>query len=134
MAETTDYRAINKQLKNEFDFRVIGKHMQSIRKSRGMTQAEVAEKMKLGTKYYASIEAGAVKISFQRFLQFVVLMQASSDYLLSGCHPEYQTLFSCKGDVCKERLVLNGLLDQCSDELIKTLCVITQSLMSTKDE
>lgn len=103
--------------------------MQSVRKSHGMTQAEVAERMKLGVKYYASLEAGTVKISFQRFLQFVVIMQASSDYLLSGCHPEYPPRFSCPDGACKERILMNKLLDQCSDDLTRTLYVIAQGLI-----
>lgn len=111
MPDAIDYREINKQLKAEFDFKIIGKHMQSVRKAHKMTQAEVAEKMKLGTKYYASLEAGTVKISFQRFLQFIVIMQASSDYLLSGCHPEYPPQFPCPDGACKERVMLNKLLD-----------------------
>lgn len=134
MSDTSDYRAVNKQLKAEFDFKIIGKHMQSVRKKRGMTQAEVAEKMKLGTKYYASMEAGAVKISFPRFIQFVILMQASADFLLSGCHPEYPPQFACPGEACKERIMLNKLLDQCPDDLRKTLYVIAQGLIAANNE
>lgn len=130
MPDIADYRAINKQLKAEFDFKVIGKHMQSVRRARGMTQAEVAEIMKLGTKYYASMEAGTVKISFSRFLQFIVIMQASADNLLLGCHPEYPSQFSCPDGACKERVMLNRLLDQCSDDLIKTINVIVQGLIA----
>lgn len=133
MSDNADYRAINRQLKADIDFHIIGNHMQVVRKARGMTQAAVAEKMKLGTKYYAAMEAGAVKISFSRFLQFIIIMQTSADYLLSGCQPNYPTQFSCPTDACKERVLLNRLLDQCSDDLTKTLYVIAQGLIVNKN-
>ena len=133
MPDTTDYRTVNRQLKAGFNFKIIGKHMQSVRKRRGMTQSEVAEEMKLGTKYYASMESGAVKISLPRFLQFIIIMQTSADYLLSGCHPEYPPqLASCEG-VCKERIILNKLLDQCPDEMIRTLNIIVQGLIAASN-
>lgn len=134
MSDTTDYRAVNKQLKAECDFKIIGKRMQSVRKERGMTQAEIAEKMKLGTKYYASMEAGAAKISFPRFLQFIIIMQSSADYLLSGCHPEYPTQFACPDEACKERVLLNKLLDQCPDDLIRTIYVVAQGLIASNNK
>ena len=126
MRKNTEYLAVNKQLQSEIDYRVIGRHMQAIRQKCGMTQAVVAEKMKLGVKYYAALEAGTESISLSRLIQFICLMQSSSDTLLAGCHPDYPPLHTCQENVCHERILLNKLLDQCSDELIRTLYVIAQ--------
>ena len=94
MRKNTEYLAVNKQLQSEIDYRVIGRHMQAIRQKCGMTQAVVAEKMKLGVKYYAALEAGTESISLSRLIQFICLMQSSSDTLLAGCHPDYNNLRS----------------------------------------
>ena len=104
--------------------------MQAIRQKCGMTQAVVAEKMKLGVKYYAALEAGTESISLSRLIQFICLMQSSSDTLLAGCHPDYPPLHTCQENVCHERILLNKLLDQCSDELIRTLYVIAQGILN----
>ena len=130
MRKNTEYLAVNKQLQSEIDYRVIGRHMQAIRQKCGMTQAVVAEKMKLGVKYYAALEAGTESISLSRLIQFICLMQSSSDTLLAGCHPDYPTLHTCQENVCHERILLNKLLDQCSDELIRTLYVIAQGILN----
>ncbi len=69
--EVPDYRTINRQLQAEINYHVLGRHMQTVRQDRGMTQAAVAEKMKLGTKYYASLEEGFSHISLYRLIQFI---------------------------------------------------------------
>ena len=60
MRKNTEYLAVNKQLQSEIDYRVIGRHMQAIRQKCGMTQAVVAEKMKLGDypKNCVNLQAG----------------------------------------------------------------------------
>ena len=85
---------------------------------------------KLGVKYYAALEAGTESISLSRLIQFICLMQSSSDTLLAGCHPDYPPLHTCQENVCHERILLNKLLDQCSDELIRTLYVIAQGILN----
>ena len=97
MRKNTEYLAVNKQLQSEIDYRVIGRHMQAIRQKCGMTQAVVAEKMKLGVKYYAALEAGTESISLSRLIQFICLMQSSSDTLRNRSiipRPD-ETLQSC---------------------------------------
>lgn len=128
MADNANYRTVNKQLQGEVDYKLLGCHMQSIRQQRDMTQAAVAEKMKLGIKYYAAIEAGTARISLYRLIQFICIMQTSADLLLAGCHADYPPSNPYLDDVCKERLLLNKLLDQCPDETIKTLYVVAQGL------
>lgn len=128
MTDKTDYHKINKQLKAEIDYKAIGNHMKSVRMKRKMTQEEVAEKMKWGTKYYSSIEAGKAKISLVRLIQFIGITQISADTLLKGCYSDYPSQYASTDDVCQERLELNKLLDQCSDEIIKTVLIITQGL------
>lgn len=130
MHKNTEYRAVNKQLQSEIDYKVIGRHMQATRQRNGMTQAIVAEKMKLGVKYYAALEAGTENISLSRLIQFICIMQSSSETLLAGCHPDYPPKHICSENVCHERILLNKLLDQCSDDLIKTLYVIAQGLLN----
>lgn len=129
MMDKTDYRAINRQLQAEIDYKAIGRHMKAIRRKRHMTQAAVAEKMNWGTKYYASIEAGTTRINLVRLIQFIGIVQTSADDLLMGCHKNYPSQYGRPDDPWQQRLELNKLLDQGSEEMIKMIIIITQGLL-----
>ena len=47
--------------------RKVAKMIRSLRLERGLTQAQVAEKAKLNTNYYAKIERGEVKSSVEAY-------------------------------------------------------------------
>ena len=132
MSDKTDYRALNKQLSAEINYITLGHHMKNARKQCGMTQAEMAEKMKLGVKYYAALEIGKAKIKLVRLIQFISITQVSADTLLIGTHADYPSRFSHRIDnkekAYTERDELHHLIDRCSDETIETILVITKAL------
>lgn len=128
-AEPCDYRALTKQLHADIDYRVLGQHMQAVRQKRGLTQAAVAEKMKVGVKYYASIESGKARISLCRLVQFICLMGTSADHLLVGSHLDYPPGYACPDDASEDRKVLLALLDQCSEDTVKTLRIVAEGLL-----
>ena len=125
-----EYREVARQLQKEFNYRVLGQHMKSARVSRHMTQAQVAEMMRLGVKYYASLESGATKISLIRFIQFIEIMQVSADSLLMGCIKGFPAIVA-RGDVSHNRQEIEHLLDQCSEETLKTIRIIAEALLSS---
>lgn len=127
--EANDYRALKRQLQADIDYRTLGQHMQAVRQKRGMTQAVVAEKMKVGVKYYSAFEAGKAKISLYRLIQFICLMGTSADFLLAGCHLDYPPRYACPDDSSEDRKALNSLLDQCSDDTVKTLLIVAEGLL-----
>lgn len=128
MASNTNYRAIIKQLQREIDYKRLGQKMQKIRLERGLTQLEVADRMKMGEKYYAAIEAGSAKINLIRLIQFVCIMQISADELLIGSHPDYPSKYDREETEDEERKMLNKLLDQCSNQDLKTIYIIAKEL------
>lgn len=133
MSDKADYRMLNKQLSAEIDFKVLGRHMKSARKQCKLTQAEIAEEMKLGVKYYAALEAGTAKISLVRLIQFICLTQVSADFLLSGTHKHYPTNFlsrstSQRKATLTKREELHTLIDKCSDDKIETVIIIMNAL------
>ena len=73
MSDKTDYRMVNKQLSAEIDYKALGHHMRDARRHCKLTQAEIAEKMKLGVKYYAALEAGTANINLLRLIQFITI-------------------------------------------------------------
>ena len=49
-----------------------------------MSQAEVAEKLNIGTKHYGHIEQGSKGCSIDLLLELSEILQVSTDYLLKG--------------------------------------------------
>lgn len=72
--EATDYRVVKKQLQADIDYTILGRHMREVRRQRGMTQAAIAERMKIGVKYYSKFEVGSERISLYRLIQFICIM------------------------------------------------------------
>lgn len=129
-SDACDYRALKRQLQADIDYKLLGQHMQAVRRKRELTQAVVAEKMKVGVKYYSAIESGKVKISLYRLIQFICIMGTSADHLLMGCHIDYPPSHECTEEASVDRKELYTLLDQCSDDHIKTLRIVAEGLLA----
>ena len=65
-----------------------GSRIRSLRKKRGLTQEQLAEKMNVSTPYIAKIETGPVELA----VEFAAFFDVSLDYLLVG-----------KGDFAEEQ-------------------------------
>ena len=67
-----------------------GSRIRSLRKKRGLTQEQLAEKMNVSTPYIAKIETG--KQTVELAVEFAAVFHVSLDYLLVG-----------KGDFAEEQ-------------------------------
>ena len=65
-----------------FDFRAIGNRMYECRKSKGLTQAELAEKANISDRTYAEIERGTVNMRVETLLQICKALNVTPDELL----------------------------------------------------
>ena len=61
-----------------------GKRIQKLRKNRGLTQEQLAEKLNLSTVHMAKIEIGKRSCSLDVLAEFAVFFNASLDYLVLG--------------------------------------------------
>ena len=52
-----------------FDLRIIGNNLYKVRKTKGLTQAEVAEKAELSDRTYADVERGSVTMRVDSLLK-----------------------------------------------------------------
>ena len=67
------------------DSKVIGQRLQKIRKSKGMTQAEMAAYLNLQTSSYGNFERGSEVPSLKKVIQCCVILGVSPDALLGDC-------------------------------------------------
>ncbi|MCD8191009.1 MAG: helix-turn-helix domain-containing protein [Clostridiales bacterium] len=71
-----------------FNAKEFGKRLQSARKMRGLTQAELAERLGLSSKQHISrIERGEKSCSIDLLVDLSYALHVSTDYLLKGEDP-----------------------------------------------
>ena len=66
---------------------LIGKHLASVRKSRGLTQTQVAEQLGINQRVVSDYEVGRAGISADMLSRFCSLFKCSADTLI-GLKPE----------------------------------------------
>ena len=66
-----------------FDLHTIGNKLLDIRKKKGMTQAEVAEKSGLSDRTYADIERGSVNMRTETVLRICKALHITPDEILT---------------------------------------------------
>ena len=66
-----------------FDLHSIGNKLLNIRKKKGFTQAEVAEKSGLSDRTYADIERGSVNMRTETILRICKALQITPDEILT---------------------------------------------------
>lgn len=64
------------------DLSKIGIRIKEIRKQRGYTQAEIAEKINVTTKYVSNIECGSKIPKFETFIMLANALKVDANYLL----------------------------------------------------
>ena len=64
------------------DLHIIGNNLYKVRKAKGLTQAEVAEKADLSDRTYADIERGSVTMRVDSLIKICSALQITPDDIL----------------------------------------------------
>ncbi len=67
-----------------FDQVAFGKRLQSLRKSRNLTQEELAESLNISREHLSRLERGKYGCSIDLLIEISFVLNASTDYLLMG--------------------------------------------------
>ena len=70
-----------------FDPYRFGKRLQNARKARGITQEELAERLRVDRNHITRMERGIRVCSIDLLVEIAVLLDVSTDYLLAGTAP-----------------------------------------------
>lgn len=65
------------------DSQKVGRRIQEVRKSRGITQSELAQRVDLSTKYISNIECGFKTPTMDTFVAIANALQCDANSLLS---------------------------------------------------
>lgn len=68
---------------NMLDYAVIGKRIRAIRKSRNLSQEQLAEKIWISTTHMSHIETGSTKLSLSVLVDIAEALQVGTDEILS---------------------------------------------------
>ena len=68
----------------EIDYTAIGKRVKKFRKSRRLSQEQLAELLDISVPHMSNIENGKTKFCFQLFVDLADKLEISSDILLYG--------------------------------------------------
>ncbi len=72
-----------KPFHSSVDFRVLGKKIQKVRKSRGIRQADLADRLDISYQYMSMIENGRRQVSLPLLVQIANELSVPTDLLLS---------------------------------------------------
>ncbi len=84
----------------------IGNRLYKIRKKRGMTQCEVAERAGLSDRTYADIERGSTNMRVETALRICLALQITPDEMLikeSGSEPIEMSQIVARLEVCSQK-------------------------------
>ena len=101
------------------DLKECGKRIQQLRKERGFTQEQLAEKLNVSQNTIAKIESGLRRPSIDFLLEISEFFKVSTNYLVFGVHVE---------DVEDEKLKKD------IDEAIKKIDQTIEKLLEKKEE
>ena len=95
----------------------MGDRIKEIRKKRGLTQEQLAEKLDISVEYVSQIERGLKMPSMQMFIKLVEVLNVSADYLLRdivSTHDMYgnkQISSKLEKLTPKQRVALEAIID-----------------------
>lgn len=107
----------------EVDYTALGKRVKQIRKERGMSQEQLAEKIDVSVPHMSNIENGKTKFSLQVLISLANALQVSPDALLVEQVDERGKV---RGTVLEE---INRELIDCSEV---QMTLIGEAVRSTK--
>ena len=69
------------------DYYAVGQRIRKVRKARGLSQEELAEKVGISTTHMSHIETGNTKMSLPIFVELAAVLEVQTDELLHDDSP-----------------------------------------------
>jgi transcriptional regulator with XRE-family HTH domain len=99
---------------------VIGSHLQSIRKRRGLTQKQLAEKIGVTREAIAAYESGRSRLTDMTLIELSAALRVSSDEIL-GLRQPYPESRWVSRRLMKRLKIVEGLPEGVKKRILRTL-------------
>ncbi|MCM1252312.1 MAG: helix-turn-helix domain-containing protein [Clostridium sp.] len=103
------------------DYYTIGQRIRKIRKARGLSQENLAEKVGISTTHMSHIETANTKMSLPTFAKIASVLEVRTDELLYGDRPQERSASIA---------YITELLDDCSIQQVR---IIEDIVKATKE-
>ncbi len=107
------------------DYYFIGQKIRKVRKSRGLSQEELSEKIGISTTHMSHIETGNTKLSLSVLVDIASALEVRTDELLFDAGPAQRT-------AAIEEIA--HILEECSTQQVHIIEDIVRALKVTLDQ
>ena len=101
------------------EYEVIGMRIRTLRKQRGMSQSDLADKARLSLPQIGAIELGKTRMLLGSFVRIAEALQVSTDSLLRPDIPQVNQLYQAE---------FEELLGDCSPDEIESILKIVKEV------
>lgn len=107
------------------DYYAIGQRIRKIRKARGLSQEELAEKVGISTTHMSHIETGNTKLSLPVFVELAEVLEVRADELLYD---------STTAERSVSADAISGVLGSCTTPQLKVIEDVVKSIKLSMDK
>ena len=119
----------------DIDYKRIGRHLRAARKQKGLTQAEVSEKLNIAENTYSNMERGQQKPNLSRIIQLCEIYGIKPGSVLDDCCDSLINLSDTKYESENpDKHALRILIDKCSDDAAYIINTAAQALYRAIDQ
>jgi transcriptional regulator with XRE-family HTH domain len=98
----------------------VGSHLQNIRKRRGLTQKQLAEKVGVTREAIAAYESGRSRLVDVTLIDLAAALRVSADEIL-GLHPSFPDAPGVSRRLMKRMAIIEGLPEGIKKRILRTL-------------
>jgi len=105
--------------------KALGERIRETRKEKGLTQLELAEKVKISPTYMSEIELGKSNFGVETLIRICEELQVSTDWLIRAAVPEVNVIYQNE---------INSIIKDCDPALIEYMLQMLQLMKNSRDQ
>lgn len=114
-----EVKIVSEQLK------ALGERIREARKSQGITQLDLAEKVQISASYMSDIEMGKTNFGVETLIRISEELQISTDWLIRAAVPEVSAIYHEE---------LYNLIKDCDPALIENMLQMLRLMKKTSEQ
>ena len=105
--------------------KALGERIRETRKERGLTQLELAEKVRISPTYMSEIELGKSNFGVETLIRISEELQVSTDWLIRAAVPEVNAIYQNE---------IHSIIKDCEPALIEYMLQMLQLMKKTSEK
>ena len=105
--------------------KALGERIRETRKEKGLTQLELAEKVKISPTYMSEIELGKSNFGVETLIRISEELQVSTDWLIRAAVPEVNAIYQNE---------IHSIIKDCEPALIEYMLQMLKLMKKTSEK